>query len=154
MTDEHTILIKPFDGLSLAELHACLKLRGEVFVVDQQICSVPDVDELDPACHHAMLVHGGKLIGTARLLPIDGGAVIKVGRVAIAKDYRSQGFGSRLMAGLHEWIAQVPGRTGLMNAQAHLEEWYHTMGWRREGEVFTEAGIPHLKMLYGSEKRA
>ena len=142
------IEVKPFDALTLRELHACLKLRGEVFVVGQKICSVPDVDALDPACHHVMLWQGGVLAGTARLLPVgERGAVIKVGRVAVDSAYRGRGIGVGLMRGVQAWIAEVPGRSGVMSAQAYLERWYVSLGWRAVGEHYQEAGIEHVKMV-------
>ena len=134
--------------LSAADLHACLKLRGEVFVVQQQICAVPDVDELDPQCCHAMLRVGSELVATARLLPLEPGAIVKVGRVAVAVDHQRQGQGTALMQAVQQWIGNVHGRSGKMSAQAHLEPWYTRLGWQREGEVYQEAGIAHLQMTY------
>jgi len=148
MTADDPVQVRPFDALSLHELHACLKLRGEVFVVGQGICAVPDVDELDPLCHHALLHLGGELIGTARLLPSEDGRQVKLGRVAIAPTHRGRGHGTALMQSLQDWITAVPGRGGVMSAQAHLEPWYTRLGWQRTGERYTEAGLDHVRMLY------
>lgn len=144
-------VIKPFSDLTLAELHACLKLRGEVFVVGQQIYMEADVDEQDPLCHHVMVWLDDELVGTARLLPIDHGKVIKVGRVAVAQSQRGRGVGGAMMRALQLWIHQVPGRSGTMSAQAHLENWYSQLGWVRDSGPFMEAGIEHLGMLFPSE---
>lgn len=149
MPDAKPIQIKPFDALTLRELHACLKLRGEVFVVGQRICAVPDVDELDPVCQHVMLRLDDALVGTARLLPIAEEHAIKVGRVAIAAAHQRRGLGTALMRHLQDWIDEQPGRAGVMHAQAYLQAWYTALGWRRVGEVFAEAGIEHVKMVYG-----
>ncbi len=148
MSSPSAVVIKPFDALSLRELHACLKLRGEVFVVGQQICAVADVDAYDPQCYHAMLWQGDQLAGTARLLPIDDGAAIKVGRVAVGQGYRGRGLGVALMRGIQDWIVSQPGRTGVMSAQAYLERWYTALGWQAVGEHYDEAGIEHVKMVY------
>lgn len=146
------IQIKPFDGLSLRELYACMKLRGEVFVVGQQICSEPDVDEDDPLCHHVMMWLGDELVGTARLKPVGDGRVIKVGRVAVAGAYRGGGLGSSMMRAIQAWIGQVPGRSGAMSAQAQLERWYGSLGWISDSSVYMEAGIPHIQLLYPLKK--
>ena len=151
MAGDVQIQIKPFDALTLAELHACLKLRGEVFVVGQQICAVPDVDEHDPAAQHVMMWLDGELIGTARLMLLDDGTTVKVGRVAIHERHRGRGYGSSLMRAIQAWIGQVPSRKGVMSAQAHLEQWYGHLGWIMDGEEYMEAGIPHLQLLYPSE---
>lgn len=140
--------IKPFDALSLRELHACLMLRGAVFVVGQGICSVADVDRFDPLCHHAMLWQGQALVGTARLLPIDEAGAIKVGRVAVDKACRGRGLGAALMRAVQSWIDQRPGGTGVMSAQAYLQRWYAAQGWVAVGETYNEAGIEHIKMVY------
>lgn len=145
------IEIKPFDELTLIELHACLKLRGEVFVVGQQIYQVPDVDERDPEASHVMMWRDRELVGTARLLSTDNGQAIKVGRVAVAEAYRSRGLGSSMMRAIHDWIGQSPSRMGVMSAQAHLEPWYADLGWVREGEVYMEAEIKHIEMRYTPE---
>lgn len=150
MPETGPVSIRRFDDLTVHELHACLKLRGEVFVVGQGICSLPDVDELDPQCHHAMVWVGEELAGTARLLVRDGGQTVKVGRVAVGKPWRGRGIGVALMRGVQDWIAQQPGRAGVMSAQAYLERWYSALGWGREGEVYQEAGIDHLEMRWCS----
>ncbi|MFI4860796.1 MAG: GNAT family N-acetyltransferase [Phycisphaerales bacterium JB063] len=148
MPETGHVQIRRFDALSAHELHACLKLRGEVFVVGQGICSLPDVDEDDPRCHHAMLWVGDELAGTARLLPKDGGQAVKVGRVAVGKPWRGAGLGVTLMRGVQDWIGQEPGRVGVMSAQAYLERWYTALGWSSVGEVYQEAGIDHVEMRW------
>ncbi|XAL98620.1 GNAT family N-acetyltransferase [Phycisphaeraceae bacterium D3-23] len=149
MPQTSPVLIKPFDAMSLRELHAVFKLRGEVFVVGQQICAVPDVDEYDPLCHHALLWVGDELAGTARLLPKDAGQTIKVGRVAVGKPWRGCGMGVTLMRGVQAWIGTEPGRVGVMSAQAYLERWYIALGWTTVGAVYEEAGIDHVEMRWG-----
>lgn len=150
-TESIEIAIKPFDELTLGELHACLKLRGEVFVVGQQICAVPDVDELDPDAYHVMMWLDSELVGTARLLSINDGKAIKVGRIAVTESWRGSGLGSAMMHAIHAWIGQVPGRNGVMSAQAHLERWYAKLGWAREGALYMEADISHIGMRYTPE---
>lgn len=146
------VTIKPFDALTPRELHACLKLRGEVFVVGQGISQVADVDELDPLCQHAMLWQGGQLAGTARLLAIEDGGAIKVGRVAVDPSFRGRGLGVALMRGVQAWIVAEPGRSGVMSAQSYLERWYTALGWRSVGGHYDEAGIDHVKMLYPAQE--
>ena len=139
--------------MTLRELHACYKLRGEVFVVGQQICSEPDVDEVDPLCHHVMVWFGDELVGTARLLSIDNDKYIKVGRVAISQSHRGRGLGSSMMRAIQAWIGEVPGRQGMMSAQAYLERWYGHLGWFTDGSYYMEAGIKHVEMYLPAETR-
>lgn len=151
MPDGVRIEIKPFDRLTVGELHACLKLRGEVFVVGQQIWKVPDVDEHDVDAHHVMMWLGSEMVGTARLLPLGKDNYIKVGRVAVANAQRGRGLGGSMMRAIHAWLGQVPGRRGVMSAQAHLQQWYEHLGWVQDSDVYMEAGIEHVKMRYTLE---
>ena len=148
MPDDARIEIKPFDGLTLKELHACLMLRSEVFVVGQQICCEADPDALDPKCHHAMVWLGDELVGTARLFAAVDEKTIKAGRVAVAPSHRGRGLGLALMREVQRWIAERPDCCGVMSAQLYLEPWYARLGWVREGSVYMEAGIEHVKMRY------
>ncbi|MFK7790151.1 MAG: GNAT family N-acetyltransferase [Phycisphaeraceae bacterium] len=154
MAEDIQIEIKSFDELTLLELHACLKLRGEVFVVGQQICSVPDVDELDPEAHHVMMWQGNELLGTARLLSLGDENYVKVGRVAVAQAHRGRGHGSSMMRAIHAWIRRVPGRRGDMSAQADVQRWYEHLGWLAEGDYYMEAGIKHIEMFLPADSSA
>jgi ElaA protein len=154
MAGDIKIDIKPFDELTLKELHACLKLRGEVFVVGQQIYQVPDVDEHDSDAHHVMMWLGKQLVGTARLLEMGGDQYIKVGRVAVAEAHRGKGLGSSMMRAIHTWIGQVPGRRGVMSAQAHLQRWYGHLGWIQDSDLYMEAGIKHVELHLPPENTA
>ena len=91
---------------------------------------------------------GDELAGTARLLPIDDGNCIKVGRVAVALGHQRRGVGTAMMQAVQTWIDRTPGRGGVMSAQAYLEPWYTSLGWRAVGGVYDEAGIEHIKMVY------
>lgn len=147
MAEDIRIEIKSFDELTLLELHACLKLRGEVFVVGQRICSVADVDEHDPDAHHVMMQLDHDLVGTARLLAAQDGKAIKVGRIAVTEAFRGRGLGRTMMRCIQNWIGQVPDRCGEMSAQAYLQDWYEDLGWRKSGGQYEEAGIKHIKMF-------
>lgn len=131
-----------FNDLELMQLHDIFHLRDVVFVVGQKITEVSEIDGEDPRCHHAMLLYGQQLIGTARVFMEE--RPIVVGRVAIHPDFQKKGFGSVLMKFVQE---QLNGESAELHAQAHLEDWYSSLGWRRVGDVFMEANIPHVHML-------
>ncbi|MHC5011988.1 MAG: GNAT family N-acetyltransferase [Planctomycetota bacterium] len=136
---------RAFDHLTRLELHDLLRLRGEVFVVEQGISAENDVDGRDP---HAVHVLGrdeaGDLVATARLLVLQ--TPIEVGRIAVRADRRGRGIGNALMHYVHRRLAH---RCGVMSAQAHLRAWYERLGWVAEGDVYDEVGIPHVRMVYG-----
>ena len=135
---------KPFAELAALELYEILCLRDLVFVVGQKITAVPEVDGRDPAFHHLIgRDRRGDVVATARL-DLDGNCC-KVGRVAVRDDKQHQGIGSALMREAQRIIGRRPA---VLNAQAHLEKWYAGLGWAREGPVFLEADIPHVRMIW------
>jgi ElaA protein len=81
-------------------------------------------------------------VATARLFL--GKTPVKVGRVAVRTDLQRLGLGRELMGHVHDILGDRPGA---MSAQAHLGPWYTSLGWRQIGEVYTEAEIPHIRMV-------
>ena len=146
LTVNHRIDIKAFDELTLRELHQVLWLRSRVFVVEQEITGVPEVDEHDPSAHHALLWGGDRVVGTTRIL-LDRDP-IKVGRVAVDEERRGEGLGRRMMEAVAEFLGD---RHAKLHAQAHLERWYADLGWRRVGENFDIVGIDHVRMDWPPE---
>lgn len=145
--------IKPFEQLSLRELHDLLALRTLVFVVGQKITSEPEIDGRDPECAHALLwardQHGARcLAGTARIF-FDRDP-IAIGRVAIHPDSQGNGLGSLMMRAIQ---IQLGPRRATLHAQAHLQAWYQRLGWHPVGERFMEAGIPHITMQFDASNR-
>jgi ElaA protein len=136
------IEIKDFNRLTLRELYDLLVLRNIVFVVGQKITSEPEADGLDDECSHALLYSGDDLIATARIFL--GKKPIVVGRIAVHPDHQRTGVGTGLMEHLQRYLADRPAE---MHAQAHLEEWYTRLGWRRVGDLYEEAQIPHVTMV-------
>lgn len=136
--------IKPFEALTLRELHDIFWLRNVVFVVGQQITAEPEVDGRDPECEHALYYVGERLVGTARVFHRARPQV--VGRVAVHPDAQGEGHGTRMMEHIQAHLGDAPAE---LHAQAHLEAWYTRLGWRRVGDVFVEAEIPHVMMVWG-----
>ncbi len=117
-------------------------LRSRVFIVEQDVPE-PDLDgrELESG---AFLVWGeleGDPVTTLRVLREGDGWVI--GRVATDLEHRSKGLAARLIRYTLDLLGDAPVE---LHAQAHLQRWYADQGFTREGEVFLEAGIPHVLM--------
>ncbi len=135
--------IQHFDELTAREVYDLMHLRDLVFVVGQKITAVAEVDGLDPDCAHARAFADDRLVGTARLF-VDERPVI-VGRVAVHPDVQRSGVGTEMMLFIQEWLGD---RHAELHAQAYLEGWYASLGWRRFGEEFVEAEIPHVMMRW------
>jgi NAD(P)-dependent dehydrogenase (short-subunit alcohol dehydrogenase family)/predicted GNAT family N-acyltransferase len=119
-------------------------IRHDVFVVEQRVPVELEWDDMDALCVHAVAYdHEGNAIGTARLLP-DG----HIGRMAVLKVARGAGVGSAMLTALMREAARRGHGAVLLHAQTHAEAFYRRHEFEREGDVFMEAGIPHVRMRY------
>ncbi|HUQ66511.1 MAG TPA: GNAT family N-acetyltransferase [Flavitalea sp.] len=140
--------IKHFEQLTPAELYAILRLRNEVFVVEQN-CVFQDADNKDIYCHHLMLYDHHQLIAYARLVP-QGVSYreMSVGRVVTAKEARNKGVAKQLMKlavqNCRKLFGEGPIRIG---AQYYLENFYSSIGFARTGDIYDEDGIEHIEMI-------
>ena len=118
-------------------------VRYAVFSVEQGISEALDFDGRDHECVHVLARIGdGETIGTARMLP-DG----HVGRIAVHKEWRGQGVGTRLT----EYLTEVARDRGLaeihLHSQVQAAEFYSRLGFEARGATFMEAGIEHVLMV-------
>lgn len=140
----------PFDALSAAALYELLALRSEVFVVEQR-CVYQDIDGLDPQLLHlcGREAASGALLAYARLLPpgVKGQSLPMIGRVLTAPAARGRGLGRPLMQrALAECAARWPALAVQISAQAHLQDFYASLGFEPCSEVYDEDGIAHIDM--------
>ncbi|QKS13687.1 GNAT family N-acetyltransferase [Curtobacterium sp. Csp1] len=137
-----SIFHAPTRNLDVVTLHELLRLRQDVFVVEQE-CAYPDIDgrDLEPGTLQ-FWAGQGSVDATLRLLREADGTE-RIGRVATARHARGQGLGARLMEAA---IAESRSGSIAINAQAHLEQWYARFGFVRSGEDFFEDAIPHVPM--------
>lgn len=119
-------------------------VRYSVFVIEQHIPVELEWDVMDAQCLHAVAYdEENQAIGTGRLLP-DG----HIGRMAVLESARNSGVGAQILRILMEQ-AKLRGDTGVrLNAQQTAENFYVKEGFSRDGEVFMEAGIPHVSMSH------
>lgn len=131
-----------FAELSAATLYALLRLRVDVFVVEQA-CAYPELDgrDLEPGTRHLWLEDGGVPVVYLRLL--DEGSAHRIGRVATARSHRNRGLAARLVRAA---LASCDGPV-VLDAQAYLVGWYEGCGFVVVGdEYLDDDGIPHVPM--------
>jgi ElaA protein len=144
-TTEHAVRRAMFSELTPTLLHAILKLRSDVFVVEQE-CAYSDIDGRDsePQTLHLWIEDdAGAVVATARILRGDG--VPLIGRIVTRADVRGRGLGALLMhTALH-----LAGRPVEIKAQARLASWYERFGFVRCSGEWVEDGIAHIQMRCG-----
>jgi ElaA protein len=146
-TDGLALHVAPFADLGPATLYALLRLRAEVFVVEQA-CAFNDLDgrDLEPTARHCWLAGAadGAPVAYLRVLT-DPGATTRIGRVVTVPTHRHQGLAERLVRHAVEHLAS-PGHPVVLDAQSHLVPWYQRLGFAVDGAEFLEDGIPHTPM--------
>jgi len=117
-------------------------IRMEVFVQEQNVPAELEMDDRDAVCLHAVAYDaGGNALGTGRLLP-DG----HIGRMAVLRSARGAGVGGAILKGLMEKARERGDEKVVLSAQTHAAEFYLAHGFAMAGDVFYEAGIPHIEM--------
>lgn len=128
------------------QLHTCLAIRYEVFVLGQGVPPEIEVDGHDPSCIHFLATHKQEAVGTARLRLL-GDGVGKAERVAVRGAWQGRGIGAALMRELEAEAARR-GLTELeLNAQEAVLPFYEGLGYEAYGDRFMEACIPHRHMV-------
>jgi len=119
-------------------------VRYEVFVDEQGVPRELEADEFDSLATHLVAIRDDQVVGTLRMLEHDGAA--KVGRVAVRAAARRTGIGARLMERAAA-LAQERGFAEIvLHAQVAVTGFYRRLGYAEEGDLFDEAGIPHIGM--------
>ena len=139
--------LKSFEELTPQELYGILRLRSEVFVVEQD-CVYLDADGYDENCMHLWAQDGDNFVACTRILPP--GVYYEeasIGRVIVAKSHRGGVLGRELMRRSEEALYGM-GHDGLIKimAQSYLLRWYGSQGYEPQGDDFLEDGIPHRIM--------
>jgi len=137
-----------FEDLRVSQLYEALRLRSEVFVVEQQ-CIFQDMDGADPKAMHLLGVQQGELQAYARCFE----AGVKFpeasfGRVLTRQSARGKGLGHVLIEQAISAINQVWGPQAIrVGAQMQLTDFYAKHGFVATGTHYLEDGIAHLEML-------
>lgn len=143
--------VNQFQEFFVDKLFEVLKLRVDVFVVEQQ-CAYPELDDYDrhpEARHLSGRNEDGQLIAYARLLPPGlRYSEVNLGRFVVKADFRGQGIGPQLVKkSLQEISRYWSGVSIKISAQDYLQKFYEQYGFVRVSEVFLEDGIPHVEMV-------
>ncbi|WP_068085884.1 GNAT family N-acetyltransferase [Polycladidibacter stylochi] len=140
-----------FDRLTVQQLYAVLKLRQDVFIVEQA-CPYPDTDGEDGKAWHLLYTQGEdgvELAGYLRVFLGDAakGKASKIGRVVVDKAARGQGVAQKMLSLAVEYCQNKAPRCPIeLEAQVYAQALYKAAGFEAVGEVFLEDGIEHILM--------
>jgi ElaA protein len=140
-------VLKKFDDLTLLELYAILRLRIEVFIVEQN-CPFQDADNKDQFTYHLMGWQDDLLCAYTRIVPPGMSYELPaIGRVVTSPKARKGGLGRLLMKKSIEETENLFGRTGIrIGAQVYLKTFYTSLGFIQSSEIYLEDNIEHIEM--------
>lgn len=135
--------VKTFDELSTRELYEILRLRSEIFVVEQN-CAYQDIDEKDYDSLHVFCESAGRVTAYLRIFMREEG-VAQIGRVVTLK--HGTGLGGKLLkTGIELTRERFPAKSIFIEAQCYATGFYAREGFQICTEEFLEDGIPHVGM--------
>ena len=142
------ITVFKYQDLGPDRLYEILKLRSEVFVVEQK-CAYQDLDNKDEKALHLVGEKNNKIIAYTRIFKK--GDFFKnssIGRVLVKKKYRNKDYGRKIMTSSIEKLKKDPKEEKIeLSAQKYLLKFYSELGFEKEGEEYLEDNIPHIKMI-------
>jgi ElaA protein len=144
--------VKSFQELNVNELYELLRLRSEVFVVEQN-CVFLDADNKDQQCYHLLLFAEGKLAAYTRLVPAGlSYQEVSIGRVITSPAFRGIGLGRKVMELSIQSCQELFGLKNIrIGAQTYAQRFYTSLGFELEGNTYDEDGIEHIEMVRKSD---
>ena len=147
MTNKSNFIWHNFDSISKEELYDVLSLRQRVFIIEQD-CFYEDLDYSDQDANHLLLYEDKKLIGYSRVFsPGVKYDAASIGRIVTDLDYRGMGYGKSITLESIQFLKNnFPESDISISAQYRLVDFYENLGFEREGSVYLEDDIEHIKM--------
>ncbi|MBP2025540.1 GNAT family N-acetyltransferase [Peptoniphilus stercorisuis] len=135
---------KNYNELTKDELYNILRLRNQIFIVEQK-CYYEDIDNLDKDSIHIFKKENDNIISYLRIFKEDGN--YHMGRVLVKEENRKNGLSRKLLKYAIEYIFnELKEEKIIIEAQDYLKEFYKSMGFVEKSEVYLLDNIPHLIM--------
>ena len=143
------IITKTFSELDTEDLYQILRIRSEVFVVEQD-CVYQDIDNKDQKAIHLYYKENNEIVAYTRIFKAgDYYENPCIGRVVVSKKNRGKDLGKKIMIDSMEYIKQnIKGEKIELSAQKYLDKFYKDLGFYKIGEDYLEDGIPHQRMIF------
>jgi ElaA protein len=139
-------IINTFDQFEAIDLYRVLKLRQDVFIIEQD-CIYEDIDLIDLASEHILLYDQESLVGYCRIVP-EGEKfdTPSIGRVIVNPAYRGSGKGKLLMERALGLLRERSVPKVIIEAQEYLERFYESLGFIKKSKAYEVDGIDHILM--------
>ena len=153
MTNKTRFIWHDFDSISKEQLYDVLSLRQRVFIIEQD-CFYEDLDYCDQEANHLLLYKNNKLIGYSRVFaPGIKYDAASIGRIVTDLGFRGKGYGKDITQESIQFLKNnFPGSDISISAQYRLVGFYEDLGFEREGSVYLEDDIDHIKMTLKANK--
>ena len=139
--------IKPYTDLSKDQFFDILKLRIEIFVVEQ-CCYYQELDNEDKEAFHVSIYNDGIIVAVGRIIPNLHSKEVKIGRIAVKMEHRKKGLAYKMMKDIMNFISKkYKNFSVLLSAQTYLIEFYQSFGFKEIGNTYLEDGIEHINMV-------
>ena len=139
--------IKTYNDLSKDQFFDILKLRIEIFVVEQ-CCYYQELDNEDKEAFHVSIYYDGIIVAVGRIIPNLHNKEVKIGRIAVKMEHRKKGLAYKMMKDIINFISKkYKNFSVLLSAQTYLIEFYQSFGFKEIGNTYLEDGIEHINMV-------
>ncbi len=141
--------IKKFAELTNNELYEILRIRNQVFIVEQE-CAFQDIDEYDQKAYHFFINDNEHVIAYLRVLP-KGMTFneVSIGRILVSENNRKRGLAKLILEIAIKFIINELNEDVIkISAQTYLIRFYESLGFKTISEVYLEDGLEHIDMLY------
>ena len=138
-----------FKDLSVSQLYNLLQLRSEVFIVEQNII-YNDLDNKDKVSYHLVIEEDDIIVSYLRIIPAGiSYDEVSIGRVATKKEFRGKGLSKNLLnVAIGFIINEMNEKEIKISAQAYLQLFYESLGFKPISDIYIDEGIEHIKMIY------
>ena len=137
--------VKKWEELNKEELYEILRLRSEIFIVEQE-CPYQDIDNKDIFSQHYFGKINNEIVCYTRVFLNENPNVI--GRLVVKKQFRNKGIGREIMRRSINIISKE--KVIFISAQSYLKGFYESLGFIKKGRKYLEDGIIHIPMYLNS----
>lgn len=136
----------PFSDLTAREIYEILKLRQDIFIMEQA-CLYQDIDGIDLESHHVMAQSDDILLAYARIIPHPETDIVKLGRIIVHPDHRGISLGKTVVEfSIQQAQNLFRPRHIHISAQTYLKRFYESLGFHSIGLTYDLDGISHIDM--------